>query len=52
MINDNYWQTEIGWQICCNFGNLTTFPTKPGSATKPAPGHQLKIFNDDNEEAK
>ena len=52
MINDNYWQTETGWMISCNYRNLTTFAVKPGSATKPAPGFNIKIFNDENEELK
>jgi propionyl-CoA synthetase len=52
MINDNYWQTETGWMISCNYGDLTRFDTKPGSATKPCPGHELKIFDEDNKEVK
>lgn len=49
-INDNYWQTETGWMISCNYMNLTKFISKPGSATKPAPGFVIKIYNDVNEE--
>ena len=30
LINDNYWQTETGWIISCNYANLTTFPSKAG----------------------
>ena len=52
LINDNYWQTETGWMISCNYYNLTTFSVKPGSATKPAPGFIIRIFNDENEELK
>lgn len=49
LINDNYWQTECGWGIACNYKNLHTFPAKPGSATKPCPGFQVEILNHDNE---
>lgn len=44
-INDNYWQTEIGWIISCNYKNLFTFPIKPGSAIKPAPGFIVHILD-------
>lgn len=52
LINDNYWQTETGWIISCNFANLHTFTSKPGSCTKPSPGFVVTIMNDDNEPAK
>jgi len=48
LINDNYWQTESGWPICCNFKNLHTFEPKPGSCTKAAPGWDVQILDDDN----
>lgn len=48
LINDNYWQTETGWIISCNFKNLHTFEPKPGSATKPSPGFKIKIMDHDN----
>lgn len=49
LINDNYWQTECGWIISCNYKNLHTFPYKPGSATKPAPGFVVEVLNHKNE---
>jgi propionyl-CoA synthetase len=49
LINDNYWQTECGWIISCNYKNLHTFKPKPGSATKPAPGFQVEILNHENQ---
>lgn len=48
LINDNYWQTETGWIISCNFKDLHTFPSKPGSATKPSPGFKVVIMDVDN----
>mmetsp|Transcript_41199 Transcript_41199/g.36529 ORF Transcript_41199/g.36529 Transcript_41199/m.36529 type:complete len:295 (+) Transcript_41199:550-1434(+) len=47
VVNDNYWQTETGWSIGTNFGNLHTFPSKAGSCTKPAPGMRVTIIDDD-----
>lgn len=41
LINDNYWQTESGWIISCNYKNLYTFPVKAGSATRPVPGFNV-----------
>ena len=48
MINDNYWQTEAGWIISCNYMNLHTFKCKPGSATKPCPGFKIEVLDHDN----
>jgi propionyl-CoA synthetase len=42
---DHWWQTETGWAIAGNFRGLETFPTKPGSATKPMPGYDIKILD-------
>jgi len=42
---DHWWQTETAWAIAGNFMGLEFFPTKPGSATKPAPGYDVHIFN-------
>ena len=44
---DHWWQTETGWAIAGNFLGLEYFPTKPGSATKPMPGYNLKILDAD-----
>ena len=49
-INDNWWQTETGWMMCSNYKNLTKFETKPGSATKPCPGWDIRIMDDENKE--
>lgn len=44
---DHWWQTETGWAIAGNFLGLEYFPTKPGSATRPMPGYNLKILDAD-----
>ena len=50
MVNDNWWQTETGWQICSN-NTLQPFPILPGSAGKPLPGYDVRIYHqEDNEE--
>mmetsp|Transcript_25481 Transcript_25481/g.19238 ORF Transcript_25481/g.19238 Transcript_25481/m.19238 type:complete len:352 (+) Transcript_25481:439-1494(+) len=50
-INDNWWQTESGWMICSNFQNLgKRFKTKPGSATKPSPGWDVLMMDDEDNE--
>jgi len=48
LMNDNYWQTETGWSIGTNYKNLHTFPCKPGSVTKPAPGMRVTILDEHN----
>ena len=42
---DHWWQTETAWAIAGNFKGLEFFPTKPGSATKPMPGYNVKILD-------
>jgi propionyl-CoA synthetase len=42
---DHWWQTETGWAIAGNFLGLEQFPVKPGSATKPMPGYDLRIVD-------
>lgn len=42
---DHWWQTETAWAICGNFRGLEFFPIKPGSATKPMPGYDLKALD-------
>lgn len=46
VVNDNYWQTETGWSIGSNGLKLHTFPSKPGSTTKPAPGMNVEIMDE------
>lgn len=43
---DHWWQTETGWAIAANPLGLERFPTRPGSATFPAPGYDVHILDD------
>ncbi len=47
---DHWWQTETGWAIAGNPIGLDPMPTKPGSATKPMPGFDLKVLGEDGTE--
>ncbi len=47
---DHWWQTETGWAICANPIGLQSLPVKPGSATVPVPGFNVKILNDSGQE--
>jgi len=47
---DHWWQTETGWAICANCLGLHQFEIKEGSPTKPAPGWNLKVVDDNNKE--
>ena len=44
---DHWWQTESGWAIATNYMGLETFPIKAGSPTKPAPGYNIQILDED-----
>ncbi len=44
---DHWWQTETGWAIAANCMGLHKFNVKPGSPTKPAPGWNLAVLDDD-----
>ena len=47
---DHWWQTETGWPVAANCVGLGLFPVKPGSATHPVPGFDVKIFGDEGQE--
>ncbi|RDU72408.1 propionyl-CoA synthetase [Helicobacter aurati] len=49
---DHWWQTETGWAISGNPLGLETLKIKPGSATKPMPGFNLKVLDEDGKECK
>ncbi|MGW1893940.1 propionyl-CoA synthetase [Streptomyces sp. NPDC002004] len=41
---DHWWQTETGWPIAANPRGLEPLPPKPGSATVPMPGWDVRIL--------
>jgi propionyl-CoA synthetase len=42
---DHWWQTETGWAIAANCLGIETFSVKPGSATKPVPGYDVRVVD-------
>ncbi|MDD4864917.1 MAG: propionyl-CoA synthetase [Alishewanella agri] len=46
---DHWWQTETGWAICANLAGIELLPAKAGSATRPVPGYNLQILNDEGQ---
>ena len=47
---DHWWQTETGWPICANLMGFEQLPVKPGSATVPAPGYDVQVLDENNNE--
>jgi propionyl-CoA synthetase len=47
---DHWWQTETGWAIAANCMGLEPLPVKPGSPTRPAPGWNVHILDESNQE--
>ena len=47
---DHWWQTETAWAIAGNFLGLEYFEPKPGSATKPVPGYDVRILDSEGKE--
>ena len=47
---DHWWQTETGWGICANLMGVEPRPCKPGSATLPSPGYDVRILDDNGNE--
>ena len=45
---DHWWQTETGWPVAANSVGLGSHPVKPGSATKPVPGYDIRVLGEDN----
>ena len=43
---DHWWQTETGWSIAANCMGFGMLPVKAGSPTKPAPGWQLEVLDE------
>jgi propionyl-CoA synthetase len=44
---DHWWQTETGWSIAANPMGIEPQPIKPGSATLPMPGYDVRILAPD-----
>jgi propionyl-CoA synthetase len=47
---DHWWQTETGWGIAANPMGVEPMPIKPGSATVPMPGYDVRILAPDGSE--
>jgi len=47
---DHWWQTETGWAIASNCMGLEPMPVKPGSPTKPVPGWNVDVLDENNHE--
>ncbi len=43
---DHWWQTETGWAIAANCMGIEKLPVKAGSPTKPVPGYQVEILDE------
>jgi len=42
---DHWWQTETAWAVAANPLGIEQFPIKPGAATKPVPGYDVRILD-------
>ncbi|NNE28294.1 MAG: AMP-binding protein, partial [Saprospiraceae bacterium] len=47
---DHWWQTESGWPMIANSVGYGALPVKPGSATKPVCGYDIRIFDKEGNE--
>jgi propionyl-CoA synthetase len=47
---DHWWQTETGWAIAANCLGLTPLPVRHGSPTKPVPGYDVRVLDDEGRE--
>ncbi len=43
---DHWWQTETGWAIAANCMGLEPLPVKAGSPTKPVPGWNVQVLDE------
>ncbi len=50
LINDQWWQTESGWPICCNNIRIHRFNNIPGSACRAQPGYDIIILDEETGE--
>jgi propionyl-CoA synthetase len=49
-IIDHWWQTETGWAIAADPMGVEQLPVKPGSATVPMPGYDVRVLRPDGSE--
>ena len=49
---DHWWQTETGWAIVANCRGIEELPVKPGSPTRPAPGYNVQILDNEGKQVK
>ncbi len=47
---DHWWQTETGWAIAANCAGIELLPIKAGSPTKPVPGYNIKVLDENGNE--
>ncbi|MGK2866161.1 MAG: AMP-binding protein, partial [Mycobacterium sp.] len=47
---DHWWQTETGWAIAADPMGVEKLPVKPGSATVPMPGYDVRVLRLDGSE--
>jgi propionyl-CoA synthetase len=47
---DHWWQTETGWAIAANCAGIELLPIKAGSPTKPVPGYNIKVLDENGSE--
>ncbi len=46
---DHWWQTETGWSICANCMGIELLPIKEGSPTRPVPGWELAVLDENGQ---
>ena len=49
---DHWWQTETGWPVGANCVGLGLQKVKPGSCTKPVPGYDIHVLDDNGVDVK
>ena len=47
---DHWWQTETGWPIAANCLGIERLPVVPGSPTRPVPGWDVRVLDNDGGE--
>jgi propionyl-CoA synthetase len=47
---DHWWQTETGWPIAANCLGIERLPVVPGSPTRPVPGWDLHVLDEEGNE--